>query len=75
MHGSHLGRTPSWNQPSASPRRLSPKPNSRTHSQVSVHSEQLWNMMEETELFPQEIHQLLKMEERNLSNYKRMIER
>ena len=31
--------------------------------------------MEETELFPDEIHQLLRQEERNLSNYKKGLER
>ena len=42
---------------------------------VSVHSEHLWNMMEEMDLFPEEIYQLLRYEERNLSAFKKSIER
>lgn len=44
-------------------------------SAVSVHSEHLWNLMEEVELFPEDIHQLFRYEERNLTNYKKSIER
>jgi hypothetical protein len=44
-------------------------------SSVSVHSDHLWNLMEEVELFPEEIHQLFRHEERNLVNYKKSIER
>ena len=31
-------------------------------SNVSVHSDHLWNLMEEVELFPEEIHQLFRYE-------------
>ena len=47
----------------------------RNNPNVSGHSEHLWNMMEDIELFPEEVFQLLRFEERNLSNYKKGIER
>lgn len=51
------------------------KRNNFSASNVSVHSDHLWNLMEEVELFPEEIHQLFRHEERNLTNYKKIIER
>ena len=34
----------------------------RSNPNISVHSEHLWNMMEDIELFPDEIYQLLRYE-------------
>lgn len=47
----------------------------RNNSNISVHSDHLWNMMEDVELFPDQIYQLLRHEERNLTSYKKTIER
>ena len=47
----------------------------RGNPNLSVHSDHLWNMMEDIELFPDEIYQLLRHEERNLIAYKKTIER
>jgi hypothetical protein len=47
----------------------------RMQQDVSAHSEHLWNMMEDVEIYPEEVHQLLKHEQRNLSNFKKQIER
>lgn len=58
---------------SHSPNSFSYNPNKSQNT--SVHSEHLWNSLEELELFPGEIQQLIKNEERNLSSYKMTIDR
>lgn len=74
MRLSHLDKRPGLGGPPA--RGLSPNSFAqRANPNVSVHSDHLWNMMEDIELFPDEIYQLLKFEERNLSSYKKAIER
>jgi hypothetical protein len=44
--------------------------NNRSQQNYSVHSEHLWHALDEIELFPAEVYQLIKNEERNLSSYK-----
>lgn len=58
-----------------SPNSFNNRPLYSNQSNVSVHSDHLWNMLEDVELFPDEIHLLFRYEDRNLSAYKKSIER
>ncbi len=65
MRGGNLDKNRSWVNSqgrSYSPNSFGVRNNYTSASNVSVHSEHLWNMLEDVELFPDEIHQLFRYE-------------